>query len=218
MNIPLPKPEIINDADLYLSFQLMKRQDFAGAENRILAGLKKANKQKDTTLEGLYFSALGILYKLKKDFKKSYKFYQQAERLLPDDNSVKIITAILLIEEFDQFDLAIRKLERVIENEQQDAAMLHHAKAVQGIAYFKKGNKTKAKENFEFLLVQDFKNLRSVSNVDFKLVQLFLTKSFEKSLCSSYLNKALQLAQFTHEKVYETVIHKLIGQLPVVVP
>ena len=68
----------INEADLYLSFRLMKAGDFEGAETRIVSGLDKAKAQDNTQILGLYLSALGLLNKLRKDYKESYKCYQQS--------------------------------------------------------------------------------------------------------------------------------------------
>lgn len=212
---PTRQPDdVIRDADLYLAFQLMKRKDYDGAEKRILAGIKKARQAGDETMEGLYLSALGVLYKLKKDFKKSYRFYQQAEKLLPDDGSLKIIAAVLLIEQFGQHDTAVRKLDKVIEQEGSDPAMLHHAKAIQGLAYFRMGKREQAKENMEALLAQDFLSLRSTANLDFKLVELFLKRGFFTDLCRQYLEKALHLAKQKREKVFEQVIVDILKGLP----
>lgn len=200
----------LKDADLYLAFRLMKRKDFDGAEARIMAGLKLARQAGQKNLEGVYFSALGVLYKLKKDYKKSYKYYQQAEKLLPDDHSLKVITAVLLIEEFAQYDTAIRKLANVIEASANDPAMLHHAKAVQGLAYFLMGKKDRATLCLDFLLAQDFQMLRSAANVDFKMVEVFLKKKFELDKCKIYLEKARKLAHKKNEKVYLAVIETLL--------
>lgn len=200
----------LKDADLYLAFRLMKRKDFEGAEARIMAGLKVARQMGQKNLEGIYFSAFGVLYKLKKDYKKSYKYYQQAEKLLPDDHSLKVITAVLLVEEFAQYDTAIRKLDKVIEASANDPAMLHHAKAVQGLAYFLMGKKDQAALCLDFLLAQDFMALRSAANLDFKMVEAFIKKGFELDKCKNYLNKALQLAKKKNEKVYLAVIETLL--------
>jgi tetratricopeptide (TPR) repeat protein len=219
--MPAPTPnqpdEIIRDADLYLAFQLMKRKDFDAAEKHLLTGIKKARRLGDTTLEGLYLSAMGVLYKLKQDFKRSYKFYQQAERLLGEDGSLKIISSLLLIEQFGQHDTAARKLDKVIERDGQDPAMLHHAKAIQGVAYFRMGKRDKARENMEFLLAQDFLTLRSAANLDFKLVELFLKKNFFADLCRKYLEKALDLAKKKREKVFEQVIAGILEDLSKVI-
>jgi tetratricopeptide (TPR) repeat protein len=212
MSTPKKNPDDVplKDADLYLAFRLMKRKDFDGAEARIMVGLKLARQAGQKNLEGVYFSAFGVLYKLKKDYKKSYKYYQLAEKLLPDDHSLKVITAVLLIEEFAQYDTAIRKLAKVIEASANDPAMMHHAKAVQGLAYFLMGKKDQASLCLDFLLTQDFQMLRSAANVDFKMVEVFIKKGFQLEKCKTYLERALQLAKKKNEKVYLAVIETLL--------
>lgn len=200
---------VIQDANLYLAFQLMRQEDFESAESHIDKGLEEAEKNKDVTMEGLYLSAKGILYKLKKDYKKSYKYYQKAERLLKDDHSIKIISSVLLIDQFKQYETAVRKLEKTI-GESEDPTILHHAKAIQAIGYFQMGKKDKALENLKYILAQDFESLRFAANLDFKLVQLFVEKRFSLDLCQTYLEKSLDLAQRKKEAVFVKVIQKLI--------
>jgi tetratricopeptide (TPR) repeat protein len=209
---------VIKDADLYQSFRLMKQKDFDGALNCLNKGLKKPEVQSDPTLQGLYFSALGVLYKLKSDYKKSYKFYQQAEKLLPDEGSLKIITAHLLIEEFAQYDTAIKKLDKILQMDAGDPAMVHHAKAAQGLAYLGMGKKDRAKAILGELIASDFVPLRSGANLDFKLVAACLQKSLEPLLCRSYLEKALAFVTQKKEAVYMRVIQDLISRLPQVIP
>ena len=204
-----PDP-VIDDMDLYQSFQLMKQRDFDAADELIEKGIEKAKKKKDRTLEGLYLSARGVLYKLKKDYKESYKYYQQAERLLKEDHSIRIITAVLLIEEFHQYETAVKKLQKTIEVS-SDPVILHHAKAIQAMGYFLMGEKNLSKQNFDFILAQNFEKLRFAANLDFKMIELFVAKKFELKLCESYLKKALELAQSKKETVFEAVILKLLS-------
>lgn len=206
-----PDP-VIDDMDLYQSFQLMKQRDFDAADELIEKGIEKAKKKKDETLQGLYLSARGVLYKLKKDYKESYKYYQQAEKLLKDDHSIRIITAILLIEEFKQYETAVKKLQKTIK-ESTDPVILHHAKAIQAIGYFMMGKKDLAKENFEYILAQNFESLRFAANLDFKMAELFVAKKFELKKCEAYLEKSLELAQDKKETGFEAVILKLLAGL-----
>lgn len=203
-----PDP-VIDDMDLYQSFQLMKQRDFEAADELISKGIEQSRRKKDETLEGLYLSARGVLCKLKKNYKESYKYYQQAERLLKEDHSIRIITAVLLIEEFHQHETAVKKLEKTIEAS-TDPVILHHAKAIQAIGYFMMGKKDLAKENFNYILSQNFDSLRFAANLDFKMAELFVRKKFELKLCENYLQKALELAQVKNEQVFESVILKLL--------
>jgi tetratricopeptide (TPR) repeat protein len=191
----------------------MKTKDFDGAERRLKEGLAKVRSQKNATFEGLYLSAMGVLFKLKRDFKESYKYYQQAERLLPDDNSVRIISATLLIQEFKQHDTAIRKLKKVIESAPGDIAIAHHALALLGVAYLSMGKKPLAKQVLEEVLKQDFTKLSSSAYVNYKFPEICVAKNFEPELCLEYLRKAAVLADLRREGGYKHVITQLIDQI-----
>lgn len=208
----------VNEADLYLSFRLMKSGDLEGAKTRIEAGLEKARSQNDAASEGLYLSAEGLLHKLRQDYKESYKCYQQAEKLLPDDSSLKIITAALLIDEFKQYDTALRKLKKVLETAPFDPAAWHHARALTGIAHLASGKKAEAKSDMEAILARDFSELRSAANVNFKLTEFFVAKDFEPKLSLVFLEKALALAQARHEAVYVKIVTEMIARLKKLLP
>lgn len=204
------KPDApITDPDLYLAFQLMRRKEFDSAENTIKRGMKRAKEKNDTSLEGIYFSALGVLYKLKKDYKKSYKYYQQAEKLLPDDPEVKIISSHLLIDEFKQYETALRKMQKVV-LATTDPAILHHARAIAARASFSMGKKDQAEGYFREMLAEDFSKLRFAANLDFKMIELFVEKKIFIDLCKKYLEAALKLAKSKKESIYEVVINNLL--------
>jgi len=207
-----PQDLPVNDQNLYQAFRMMQRKEYDAAENFIKEGLKTAREKSDANLEGLYFSAMGVLYKLKQDYKKAFKFYQQAEKLLKDDPSIKIIMATLLIEEFQQFDTAAHKMDKIIEHT-TDPAILHHAKSLRSMAYFQLGKKDKAQQDFDSLVAEDFTKLRFAANINFKVVELFTNKSFLLPQCKTFLQKSLALAQSKKEKVYEVIVQKLLAAL-----
>jgi tetratricopeptide (TPR) repeat protein len=202
----------INDQNLYQAFRKMQSKEFDAAESLLKEGLKTARLANDDAAEGLYFSAMGVLYKLKQDYKKAFKFYQQAEQLLKDDFSIKIIMATLLIEEFHQYDTALHKLDKVLA-QTSDPAVIHHARSLRAMAYFLMNKKDQAKENFDFLLAEDFTVLRLATNINFKVVELFIKKGFLPTECKTFLQKALALAQSKKEKVYEKIIQGLLAAM-----
>jgi tetratricopeptide (TPR) repeat protein len=203
---------VISEEKLYQAFRLMKKKEFDAAKELIREGLKAAAEKKDAMLEGLYHSAHGVLYKLTGDYKKAFKSYQHAEQLIPEDLSLKIISAVLLVEQFKQYETAFRKLEKII-GLTEDPAITHHALTTQAIALFHMNKKEKAKEKFELAFKADFSLLRFVANVDFKAVDLFTRKGFELNLCEQYLSKALVLAQGHNDSTYVIVIEELLGRL-----
>ncbi|MBU1917923.1 MAG: hypothetical protein ABII18_04755 [bacterium] len=190
----------------------MKKKEFDAAKELIREGLKEAAQKKDPVLEGLYHSALGVLFKLTGDYKKAFKSYQHAEQLIPDDHSLKIISAVLLVEQFKQYETAFRKLDKVL-GLTKDPAITHHALTTQAIALFHMNKKALSKDRFESATQADFSLLRFVANVDFKAVDLFTRKGFELHLCKKYLTNALGLARGNNDSTYIIVIEELLGRL-----
>lgn len=209
-----PSPDaVVNEADLYLAFRLMRAKDFEGALTRLESGIEKSKKSGNTHLEGLYLSALGLLNKLKKDYKEAYRCYQQAEKLLPDDASLKIITASLLINEFGQYDTASRKLVKVVETAKDDPATLHHARCLLAMAHIYSGQREKARELLTQIVAEDFAALRSAANVNFRLPQACVAKDFERDLCRAFLDKALALAKAKKEEPFIATVATLLKHL-----
>ena len=61
--------ERITDANFYKVFQLIREKRFDEAQSLIDQGLQKFIAEKDLTMEGLYYSAQGVLHKMRGDFK-----------------------------------------------------------------------------------------------------------------------------------------------------
>lgn len=201
----------IDDKDLYLCFQLMKESKLGEAEQKIQKGLDLASQKGNSSLEGLYLSAMGVLHKIKKDYKKSYQFYQKAEKLLPEDPSLKMITATLLIEEFAQYDTALRKLEKILKDHSQDPALWHHAMALKGMTLLLMGKKEDFLQVLKTIIASDFSMLRSTANINFKFPELLVKKQYALQECLTYLKKAKDLALEKRELVYQRVIETLIA-------
>lgn len=199
----------VQDRNLYQAFRLMKAKDYAGAEQLIREGINQAQNAKDHGMEGVYHSAMGVLYKLTQDFKKAYKSYQQAETLLKDDHSLKIISSILLIEQFRQYETAARKLEKVL-LESKDVAVIHHAQSLKAMALFLMNKKSDAEHLLRKMTETDFALLRSAANIDFRAVQLFCDRSVYPELCQVFLKKSLVLAQSAKEHGYIRAIELLL--------
>lgn len=203
--------EKIQDKDVYKVFKLFKEKKFKEAEDLIKQGIVRAQRQRDAALEGLFESTYGMFHKLQKDYKKAYKHYERAEKLIPTDPTLKLITTELLIDQFKQYDTALRKLDKLIQENKDSPTILHRATAMQGIGYFLLQKKDKAKVCLGLLVNQDFKSLRFATNLDFKLVEHFVKKRFALDLCQSYLKKALELAKSTKELGYINTIQQLLA-------
>ncbi|MCP5463819.1 MAG: tetratricopeptide repeat protein [Deltaproteobacteria bacterium] len=214
MNAGANNQELLQDPAIYQAFALMQRKEFDSAEALLKKGLAQAKNVDDSAGEGVFLSTLGILFKLKGDYKKAYKFYQQAEKCLKDDDSIKIISAVLLIEQFNQHETAFRKMAKLLDRpDQADPAIIHHATALQVRALLGMRKPEPAAELFASLANQDFAQLRFAANLDFKAVEALLMKGTHKDLCETYLKKALDLASKTKEEGYITLIKAILGKI-----
>ncbi len=199
------------DPELRQCFQWIHAKRFDEAQKKLEAKVIVAQEKKDKDAEGIVLSILGMLFKVKRDVKTAYKYYQQAEKCLPDDMSLKMITSRLLVEEFHQSETALRKIEKVLKSTTDDPVMQHHAMALKALAYLQMGKKPQAKTVFTEVVAQDFSKLRSAVNVDYKTCEAFLSKSFEVDLCLQYLQCCMDLAVQLKEKQMVQVLTQLMA-------
>ncbi|MBI4410934.1 MAG: hypothetical protein HY541_00420, partial [Deltaproteobacteria bacterium] len=127
--------ERLQSKTIYKAFELMRQKKFDGSEELLARGLKEAQTARDLVLTALFYSAYGVLFKLKKEYRKAWKYYEQAEKLIPDDPALKIISARLLVDTFGQYDTAIRKMEKIVPKIGSDMTFLHQAYTVLGLAW-----------------------------------------------------------------------------------
>lgn len=200
-------------AEIYTSFQKIKEKDWLAAETLLKEGLAKASQAKNETQEALFYSTLGVLSKMRGEMKEAWRYYEQAEKILPEDPALKIISSKFLIEQFAQYDLAIKKLKKVIEIARHSPAFLHQSQALLAIAFLKKGEKKKAIEALKSAMADDFQNLPTAGGINLDVVEAFLSRNFEKELCENYLQKALQLAQARKEEKWTQALGRLLKGL-----
>ncbi len=193
------------------SFQFMKQKKFELAEATLQNGLREAEMARDLTLSAIFYSALGILFKLKKDFRKSWKFYEQAEKLMPEDLSLKLISSRLLVDYFGQYDTVLKKTEKVLSLVNTTDPLAHIAYSIRGLAYLRKGEKKKAVDCL--MQSSDFKDMRSAANLDLQLVGELIRKKIDRQACIAFLNRALQLAKSCREEKFVGIISKLISMV-----
>lgn len=196
--------------EIYVAFQKMKAKDYAASELILTQGLEKADQERENTHQALYHSTLGVLYKVKGDFKEAWRHYEKAEKLLPDDPSLKIISAKLLIDQFAQYDSAIKKMRRVLKIAKGASVYEHQAYAILATAHLKKGEKKKAAEMLKNAMVDDFQQLGSAQNINLEVIEIFLSRNWETDLCRNYLEKGRQLAQQRGEEKVTLFFQRLL--------
>lgn len=179
----------------------MKEKDYPGAESLLRRGLERADPDKDKVPVALYYSSLGVLAKLRGDFRQAWRDYEQAEKLMPDDPSLKVIVAKLLIDQFAQYESAIKKLKEVLKLAKGSAPFEHQARATLAIAYLKKGDKKKALQMFDEATAEDLlESLGSATHLNFDVLEAFLGRNFEVGRCRTYIDRALTVARQKKEE------------------
>ena len=203
------------DKEIYTAFQKMKERDYQAAQSLLDKGLQKAELGKDNAQTALFYSTLGVLAKIKGEDKEAWRHYEKAEKLLPDDPSLKIIMAKLLIDKFAQYDNALKKLKQVLKVAKGSGSFEHQAHATMSIAYLKKGEKKKALEMLDRAMVDDFRNVTSAENLNFEVIEAFLARNFEMERCRRYVEKALDLARSRRETKPLQFLTKLLESFEV---
>ncbi len=201
--------------DVYEAFRRIKEKDYVGAEGLLQGGLKRSEEQANPTQTALYCSSLGVLARIRGESKEAWRYYERAEKLMPGDPSLKIIMAKLLIDQFAQYDKAIKKLKEVLKIAKGCGSFEHQAHATMAIAYLKKGDKKKAVEMLDHAMVDDFANINSAENLNFEVIEAFLARNYEVDRCRQYVEKALDLARIRREEKSMQFLTKLLESFEV---
>ncbi len=201
--------------EIYEAFRLMKEKDYAGAESLLQKGAATLDEADPAQAEtgALYHSTLGVLDRLQGKTKEAWRHYEKAEKFLPDDPSLKIILAKFLIEEFAQYDGAIKKMREVLKMAKGVPSFEHQAHAILAIALLRKGERKKAVEMFQAAMEGDFQKIVTSQNINLDLIAAFTARNAELALCRDYLTKALALAQLRKEPPMTELFQKLLNAI-----
>ena len=192
--------EEIRPSDVcHRAFQLMAAKQYVEAE-KLLAN-NMARSEDDASI-ALYHSVMGVLFKVQGEFKSAWRHYERAEKLLPKDPALKIISARLLIGQFSEYSQAIKKAKKVLELAPSNPVFAHQAYTTMGLAFCKKGDKKKAIEMLEKSWGEDFSNFISAQNIDFELLEALIRKGIGLDSCRKFLRKARSFAEASGEEKY----------------
>ena len=207
---PNKKDELpINSNDVcYRAFQLIGAKQYADAEKLLSINMSRTE---DKTSLALYHSVLGVLFKVQGEYKTAWRHYERAEKLLPDDPALKIISARLLIEQFAQYSQAIKKAKKVLALASGNPGFAHQAYTTMGLAYCKKGNRKKTIDMLNLSMGDDFDGFISAKNIDFELVEATLRRGWGEEECRNFLIKALEFAYKTNEEQYINLSQKMLS-------
>lgn len=206
------KEEVINPTEVcYRAFELMRARQLDDAEKLLVNCLSKTA---DDVACGLFHSTLGVLFKMKKEFKAAWRHYERAEKLIPNDPALKIISARFLVDEFSECDQAIKKARKVLELIPQNVVFRHQAYITMGLAYAKKGNKKKAIEMLSRSTDGDFEGFVTTRNIDFNLCETVLKKGWAEVEVKAFLEKAKKFAEVHKEADWVEIIQKMLKSFP----
>lgn len=189
------------------AFELIGAKQYDDAE-KLLAG--NMSRTDDDASIALYHSVMGVLFKVQGEYKTAWRHYQRAEKLLPDDPALKIISARLLINQFAEYGQAIKKAKKVLEIIPNNPVFAHQAYTTMGLAHLKKTEKNKAVEMLVKSAGNDFSGFVSAKNLDFELVEALLKRGWGVLECKDFLKKALEFAKKTGEENYIKLLTKML--------
>lgn len=203
------EPSSVNPSEVcYRAFELIAAKQFADAE-KLLAG--NMSRTDDNVAIALYHSVLGVLYKLQGEYKTAWRHYERAEKLMPEDPALKIISARLLIDQFAEYHQAIKRAKKVLDLSKGNPVFVHQAYITMGLAYCKKGDKKKTLEMLALSIIDDFENFISAKNVDYELVEAVLRRGWGQEAAREFLEKALAFANKTKEGQHINLLQKMLG-------
>lgn len=204
--------ETINPSEVcYRAFELIKARQLEDAEKLISNCLAKTQ---DDIARALFHSTLGVLFKMKGEFKTAWRHYERAEKLIPKDPALKIISARLLIDEFAEYDQAIKKARKVLEIIPNNPVFKHQAHITIGRAFVKKGNKVKAISALKMAMEGGFEGFITAKNIDFTLCEAILKKGWAEKEVKEFLKYAYKFAENCKEADWTETIKKMLDAFP----
>lgn len=203
------EPAQVNPSEVcYRAFELMNAKQFDDAEKLLSGNMSRTD---DDAAIALYHSVLGVLFKMQGEFKTAWKHYERAEKLLPNDPALKIISARLLIDQFAEYGQAIKRAKKVLDLIPGNPVFAHQAYTTMGLAHVRKGERRKAVEMLESSWGEDFRGFVSAKNIDFELVEALLKRGWGIPSCRLFLAKAKTFADSTGEIPHINLLDRMIG-------
>ena len=192
-------------------FQLIGERKFTEAREHLEKGLRRVETGGFRTEIALFQSTLGFLEKAQGHLKEAWRWYEKAEKTLPDDPALKIIVARFLVEQFAQPEGAIKRAKRVLKLCPANASFLHHAYVTMGLAYLAKGEKKNALEMFDKSMEDDFAGLVSADSIDLHLVEAFVKRDWEMNRCRAFLEKGKRFAETSRNETALKTFDRLLA-------
>lgn len=202
----------VNPSDVcYRAFELMQAKSYDEAEKLLNNAMSKVD---DNVAIALFHSSLGVLFKLKGEPKTAWRHYERAEKLMPEDAALKIIMSRLLIDQFAEYDQAIKKMKKALGFVNENPVFIHQVYITMGLAYLGKGMKQKSIEMLKRSMENNFVGFVTAQNIDFNLTEALLRKGFALDECRTFLEKAYAFARDRSESVWIELIDRMLKAFP----
>ena len=186
--------QTLSHENLQKAFIDLQKKNWEGAEENLKKLLEDANQKQDVLLQSTAYSCLGLLAQLKKQWKESWRYYEKAEKLDPQNSYYKLLVARLLLRLFGQNDTAIKKCEKIIMQENIAPALRHQAYITIGSAYLKKSDRKRAAKSLLQSIGDHFAGIEKMSDLDMSLLEALLRKNTGAEECKYFLEEAKMLA------------------------
>lgn len=170
-------------------------------------------KTEDPVALALFHSAMGVAAKLQGKFKEAWRHYDRAEKLLPTDPALKLISARLMIDQFNEFDSAIKKAKKVLAMLPKNRVMVHQAHTLMGLAYARQGKKSRALAELRTSIVDEFSGLVTTANINFALVEEVARRGWDNKLCRQFIETALARAQDHRETDWAGKLQQILDAM-----
>ncbi len=200
--LPINSNEVCHSA-----FELIGEKRYDEAEQLLTINMSRTD---DDTSIALYHSVLGVISKIRGEYKTAWRHYERAEKLMPEDPAIKTIIARLLISQFSECSQAIKKAKKVLVVAKGNPVFAHQAYTTMGLAYCKQGERTKALDMLQMSWGDDFTGFVTAENIDFELLEIILRREWGEDLCKMFLLKALDFAKNTNEEDYIKLFEKML--------
>ncbi len=201
----IPPQEICRSA-----FEALTAKQYDEAEKLLTYHM---GKTEDPVALALFHSAMGVAAKMQAKYKEAWRHYDRAEKLLPTDPALKLISARLMIDQFNECDSAIKKAKKVLELIPNNRGFVHQAYTIMGLAYAKQKKKTKAVEMLRHSIVEDFSGFVTTDNVNFVLVEEVARRGWDPALCREFVEKVLVRAKEHREVAWVDKLQQILDAM-----
>lgn len=192
----------------------LQKKNWESAEENLNKLLDDGLQKKDLLLQTTAYACLGLLAQMKQDWKLSWRYYEKAEKLDPQNGYYKLLVARLLLKLFGQNDTAIKKCEKIILEENITPELRHQAYITIGSAYLKKSDRKRAAKSLLQSIGDHFAGIQKISDLDMSLLENLIRKNTATEECLHFLDEAKMLALSLKDLAAADHLTKLLIHFP----